>query len=190
MGKRSAVMLVGVAAASFIVAACSGSYVGEDAWFHGTGTQHFEYGDGAGTLDRTVEAWVAADGRYRVVVVSSDDSASAEEFIYDGTDLRVFITPPHQPEPLSMTTTASPRIFAVEGFAGFEIPEGEDLADERRADQRTNLPTYVYKKGIKGASYEFVMEWQAVAADPTLLEPSEAATDLMSSTDAASESSG
>ncbi len=171
--------LLVVMMAAVAVASAAAKPVDEAPWFHGVGTQQYDYGGEYGELDRVVEAWVAADGRYRVLVTSAD--GAAEEFVHDGSEALMFVTPPGQKEPLSIMKLESPNIFAVDGFAALDDNAvAEKFTAERRRDTRSNLPTYVYRTGIDGASYELNMSWEPVAADPSLLEPSEAATKLLS----------
>lgn len=168
--------LIGGAIAVMVSGSTAGVPASGEQWSYGTGTQHYEYGDQHGSLHRTVEAWVASDGRYRVVVVSDD--GAAEEFTFDGVDARMFITPPGQKKPSSIVTLKSPTIFAVEGFDGFEFPITGNEADKRLTDGRTNLPTHVYKTGIRGASYELNMKWIAIDPDSSLLAPSAQAAEI------------
>lgn len=171
--------LLVVMVAALVLVSAAAKPVNEAPWFHGVGTQHYDYGGEYGELDRVVEAWVAADGRYRVVVTSAD--GAAEEFAYDGREALMFVTPPRQREPLSIMKLKSPSIFAVDGFSALNNSAAADeFPADRRRDKVSNLPTYVHRMGVDGASYDLNMSWESIKADRSLLEPSEAAAKLLS----------
>lgn len=151
----------------------------EPAWFYGTGSQYFDYGDDLFEVTRQVNAWVAPDGRYRVHVVSPN--GASEEFIYDGTDALMFVTPPGEKVPSSIMKMDSAYLWAIDGHASLDSeglrPRLFD-APERR-DQRSSLPASVRHDGVNGASYELSMKWRAVSADESVLAPSKAASALL-----------
>ena len=166
-----------VLVATVLVVSAAATPVEEAPWFHGVGTQHYQYGLDLGELDRSVEVWIAEDGRYRVVVTSVD--GAAEEFTYDGSEALMFVTPPGQMEPLSIMRLKSPSIFAVDGFSGMDGSAAVDQSITER-DKRSNLLTYVHTVGVEGASYELNMSWAPIESDTSLLQPSEPAAKLLS----------
>lgn len=148
------------------------------AWYHGTGTQHYEYGDGLPALDRKVDAWIAPDGRYRVVIESAN--GPAEEFLFDGTEALVFVTPPGQDAPASVSMRQTARIIVVDGHPHHErMPTDPEYPAVKERDAFSNLVTFVRQDGMKGAYFEMEMNWTRVEPSPAQLKPSPSAAELL-----------
>ncbi len=59
-------------------------------WQYGTGT--YTVTDSVGSVTRSVEAWVAPDGTYRVLTTSLNRSNASEEVVFDGVKQFAYIT--------------------------------------------------------------------------------------------------
>ena len=129
---------------------------------HGVGTV-VTYHDG-GTLERSVEAWVADDGRYRVLTASLDGTGAAEEVVFDGLTQTAYVTDP------------GGRTSAVEGdySTHFAIQTGVPKAGPGEAnavfDRAGNgLAERVLRVFDSGTKVDFRIAWETVAYDPSLL---------------------
>lgn len=164
--------------AGLALASASSATAGQTDWYTGIGTQTFNYGDDV-TLERSVKAWVADDGRYRVIVKSPD--GASEEFVFDGTDSFMFITPPGSKSPMSVIERDSAWLWAVEGHqvAAPEHARPNALSAPSRRDTASGMSTLVEHEGIEGSSYRLEMSWSQIDPNEDLLQPAPTAIALL-----------
>jgi hypothetical protein len=164
--------LVGMVVLAVILAVTPApSSVGGE-WLYGEGVQTLYYGDQVGFLNRSVRAWVAPDGRYRVLVESLDGPDSSEEFVYDGEFQWAFVVPPGAKEASEVTKQRSPRHFAINGYRALssKIPT-ETYPEAVRSEHPSGLPERVQIVQDGKRTYDLSMTWSAIAADASVLDP-------------------
>lgn len=131
---------------------------------HGVGTV-VTYHDG-GTLERSVEAWVVEDGRYRVFTASLDGTGAAEEVVFDGVTQTAYVT-----DRGSRTSTVEGDYsthFAIQTRVPETAP-GETIAEFDLAGN--GLAERVLRVFDSGTKVELLIAWNKVQYEPSLLNP-------------------
>jgi len=149
--------------------ATAGSNAGATELQHGVGTV-VTYHDG-GTLERSVEAWVAEDGRYRVLTTSLDGTGATEEVVFDGLTQTAYVT-----DPGGRTSAVEGDYsthFAIQAGVPKAAP-GETIVEFDRAGN--GLAERVLRVFDSGTKVDLLIAWETVNYEPSLLNSDFAST--------------
>ncbi|GBE25756.1 hypothetical protein BMS3Bbin02_02045 [bacterium BMS3Bbin02] len=111
---------------------------------------------------RSVEAWVAPDGRYRVVMTSLDDTGASEEVTFDGVTQLAYIT----------DDAGTLKVMQGDSAAHFAVTPQSSNPDGQ-------LPTAVITKFDAGVETKLEMSWTPVRGDEMLLAPTYEGTPII-----------
>ncbi len=142
-----------------------------EEWLYGEGNQTLDYGEPMGIVNRQVQAWVAPDGRYRVLVTSLNGPNAIEEFIYDGESQWMLVTPPGATESNGATKTETIGNFAVAGYGPLAEKAPQRYASSLRLEHATGLPERETIIHNGEATYDLHMKWSTTPTDETVLAP-------------------
>jgi hypothetical protein len=156
---RSVLTLVALVSL-FLAVAAPRSTAQQTSWQHGNGI--YTVTDTAGSVERSVEAWVAPDGRYSVVTTSLNSSRASEEVVFDGVNQFAYIT----------DDAGILKVMQGDTSAHFAVTPPSPSRDGA-------LPRSVHDVLDGGVETNLDMSWSDIRGDEQLLAPTYVGTPIV-----------